>query len=103
MQLLRNRPFALVCLLSLVAVATIVMACGSSDDNAATTPTHTVAGASTGASSTAAASASSTVSACPPSGAATALSADGSSFIAPLFSDWFARYNTLCEVQVNYQ
>jgi phosphate transport system substrate-binding protein len=103
MQLLRNRPFALVCLLALVAVATAVMACSSSDDNASTTPTHTAAGASTGASSTAAATGSPTVTACPPSGAATALSADGSTFIAPLFSDWFARYNTLCQVQVNYQ
>ncbi len=101
MQLLRNWPFALVCLLALVAIATVIMACGG-DDNASATPTHSAA-ASTVASSTATATGTSTVSACPPSGAATNLSADGSSFIAPLFSDWFARYATLCNIQVNYQ
>jgi phosphate transport system substrate-binding protein len=103
MQLLRHRPFALVCLLAMVAVATVGMACSSSGDNASPTPTHTAAGASTGASSTAAATGTSTVSACPPSGAATTLSADGSTFVAPLFSDWFTRYATLCNIQVNYQ
>jgi phosphate transport system substrate-binding protein len=102
MQLLRNRPFALVCLLALVVVATVVMAC-SSGDNASATPTHSAAATSAGASSTAAATGTSTVSACPPSGAATNLSADGSTFVAPLFSDWFSRYATLCNIQVNYQ
>jgi phosphate transport system substrate-binding protein len=102
MQLLRNRPFALVCLLALVAVATVTMACGG-DDNASATPTHSAAATSTGASSTAAATGTSTVSACPPSGAATSLSADGSTFVQPLFSDWFTRYDTLCNIQVNYQ
>jgi phosphate transport system substrate-binding protein len=102
-MLFRNRPFALVGLLALAAIATVVMACSSSGDNASATPTHSAAATSTGASSTAAASGTPTVSACPPAGAATALSADGSTFIAPLFSDWFARYNTLCQIQVNYQ
>jgi phosphate transport system substrate-binding protein len=102
MQLLRNRPFALVGLLALVATAAVVMACNSGD-NASATPTHSAAATSTGASSTAAATGTSTVSACPPSGAATNLSADGSTFVAPLFSDWFARYDTLCHIQVNYQ
>ncbi|HEY8768033.1 MAG TPA: phosphate ABC transporter substrate-binding protein PstS [Dehalococcoidia bacterium] len=103
MQLLRNRPFALVCLLSMVAVATVVIACSSSGDNASATPTHSTAATSTGALSTAAATGTSTVSACPPSGAATKLSADGSTFVQPLFSDWFTRYDTLCSIQVNYQ
>jgi phosphate transport system substrate-binding protein len=102
MQLLRNRPFALVCLLALVAVATVTMACGG-DGNASATPTHSAAATSTGASSTAAATGTSTISACPPSGAATSLSADGSTFVQPLFSDWFTRYDTLCNIQVNYQ
>jgi phosphate transport system substrate-binding protein len=102
MQLLRNRPFALVGLLALVATATVVMAC-SSGDNASTTPTHSAAATSAGASSTAAATGTSTVSACPPPGAATNLSADGSTFVQPLFSDWFTRYDTLCNIQVNYQ
>jgi phosphate ABC transporter, phosphate-binding protein len=31
------------------------------------------------------------------------LSADGSTFVQPLFSDWFTRYDTLCSIQVNYQ
>jgi phosphate transport system substrate-binding protein len=103
MQLFRNRPFALVCLLALAAVATVVMACSSSGDNATTTPTHSAAATSAGASSTAAATGTSTVSACPPSGAAAKLSADGSTFVQPLFSDWFTRYDTLCGIQVNYQ
>jgi phosphate transport system substrate-binding protein len=103
MQLLRNRSFALVCLLALVAIATVVTACSSSGDNASATPTHSAAATSTGASSTAAATGASTVSACPPSGAATKLSADGSTFVQPLFSDWFTRYDTLCSIQVNYQ
>ncbi len=102
MQLLRHRPFALVGLLALVATAAVVMAC-SSGDNASATPTRSAAATSTGASSTAAATGTSTVTACPPSGAATNLSADGSTFVAPLFTDWFARYDTLCHIQVNYQ
>lgn len=102
MQLSRHRPLALVGLLALVATAAVVMACGSGD-NASATPTRSAAATSTGASSTEAATGTSTVSACPPSGAATNLSADGSTFVAPLFTDWFARYDTLCHIQVNYQ
>ena len=65
MQLLRNRPFALIGLLTLVAIATVVMAC-SSGDNASSTPTHSAAATSSGASSTAAATGTPAVSACPP-------------------------------------
>ena len=77
------------------------MACGGDDDNASTTPTNTAAATSTGASATPTGSAA--VEACPPSGGATTLQADGSTFVQPLFSDWFTRYATLCNVQVNYQ
>jgi phosphate transport system substrate-binding protein len=98
---LRNRPFALVGLLALLAFATVATAC-SSGDNATATPTHTAAGAS-GASSTAAATGTPTVSDCPPAGAATALTGDGSTFVEPLFADIFQRYSTQCGVQVNYQ
>jgi phosphate transport system substrate-binding protein len=100
MQLLRNRPLALVCLLALIAAAGLVMACGG-DDNASATPTNTAAATTAGASATPTGSAA--VEACPPSGAATTLQADGSTFVQPLFSDWFTRYATLCNVQVNYQ
>jgi phosphate transport system substrate-binding protein len=106
MQLLRNRPFALVCLPALVVVATVVMACSSSGDNASATPTHSAAATSTGTSSTAtpsgSAAATNSISDCPPSGAATTLTADGSTFVQPLFTDIFQRYSTQCGVQVNY-
>ena len=105
MQLLRNRPFALVCLLALIAAAGLVMACGGDDDNASATPTHTAAGASTpgrvdqhrnsdGQRRSAT---------CPPAGAATSLTGAGATFPDPLYEDWFARYKTLCNVEVNYQ
>ncbi len=106
MQLLRNRPFALVGLLVLVAIAAVVMAC-SSGDNATSTPTNSAAATSTGASGTAtpssSAAATNPISDCPPTGAATALTGDGSTFVQPLFTDLFQRYSTQCGVQVNYQ
>jgi phosphate binding protein len=52
MQLLRNRPIALVCLLALIAAAGLVMACGGDDDNASATATHTAAPTSTAAGAT---------------------------------------------------
>jgi phosphate transport system substrate-binding protein len=72
-------------------------ACGSSNSGSSS-PTA----AATAAATTAAASAS-TVPACPPSGAATALTGAGSTFDNPLFSKQFDTYNTQCKVQVNYQ
>ena len=41
--------------------------------------------------------------ACPPTGAAARLDAAGATFPAPLYTRWFAEYNTLCRVQINYQ
>jgi phosphate transport system substrate-binding protein len=104
MQLLRNRPIALVCLLALIVAAGLVMACGGGDDNASATATHTTAPTSTatGATSTATAS-TAAINPCPPAGAATSLTGAGATFPDPLYEDWFARYKTLCNVEVNYQ
>lgn len=41
--------------------------------------------------------------ACPPSGAATALTGAGGTFIFPLMSKWVDDYEKSCHVQVNYQ
>jgi phosphate transport system substrate-binding protein len=50
-----------------------------------------------------AASTGGTVANCPPGGSARQLTGAGATFPAPLYTRWFAEYNTLCGVQINYQ
>jgi len=113
MHLMRSRLIVLASLFALILAAGAFVACGD-DDNASNTPAATTGGATTAAASgthTAAATTpaasggavSNPLSPCPPASGATSLTADGSTFVQPLFTDIFQKYKTQCNIEVNYQ
>ncbi|HVP04705.1 MAG TPA: phosphate ABC transporter substrate-binding protein PstS [Dehalococcoidia bacterium] len=102
MHFTRNRLIVLASLFALVLAAGIFVACGG-DSGGTTTATPTAAATTPAGGSPTVTASGGAVEACPPSGAATALTGAGATFPAPLYEDWFARYKDLCGVEVNYQ
>jgi phosphate transport system substrate-binding protein len=102
MHFSRSRFSILACLLVIIALAAAFVACGD-DDNATTTPTKALATTAPAASGQTNKPTTAALEACPPGTAATSLTGDGSTFVQPLFSDWFTHYKTQCNVTVNYQ
>src|SRR5204862_4750358 len=43
------------------------------------------------------------IAACPPSGSSRRLDGAGATFPAPIYQRWFADYQRLCNVEINYQ
>ncbi len=88
-------------LVAVVATAALLAACGGGGSKAAT-----ASPAGTASRSTPSAAGNDSLlgyQACPPSGAANALTGAGGTFIYPLMSKWVGDYQKQCSVQVNYQ
>lgn len=93
----RSRLVVLAGLGALVLAVGACAACGGNDKNTSATPK---ASATNESSPTPSAG---DIEACPPDGAATALTGAGAAFPGPLYADWFARYKELCGVDIDYR